>query len=80
MQGIGKDDETLILIICNRTKAQLQAIDTYYRSMSINTSKKTLVEKLKSELGGNYGEFMRFLVESRHSFNGEINPHPRPRS
>lgn len=39
--------------------------------MPANSSKKTLVEKLKSELGGNYGEFMRFLVESRHSFNGE---------
>ena len=71
-KGIGKDDETLIMIICNRTKCQLQAADNFYRSMDINTSQKTLVEKLKSELGGNYGHFMRYLCESRDNFNAHM--------
>lgn len=69
-KGIGKDDETLIMIICNRTKSQVAAIDAYYRTMPINSAKKTLMEKLKSELSGNYGEFMCFLTQSRDSFNG----------
>jgi hypothetical protein len=71
-KGIGKDDETLIMIVCNRTKPQLVAIDTFYRAMDVNTSQKTLVEKLKSELGGNYGEFMRYLAETRDQFNAHM--------
>jgi hypothetical protein len=59
------------MVVCNRTKPQLQATDNYYRAMPINNSQKTLSEKLKSELGGNYCQFMRYLVDSRHAFNGE---------
>jgi hypothetical protein len=70
-KGLGKDDETLILIICNRTKSQLVAIDAYYRGMELNSSNKTLVEKLE-KLGGNYGEFMRYLAETRDQFNAHM--------
>ena len=70
-KGIGKDDELLIKIICNRTKLQLQAADEAYRASPKNLSKKNINQKLKSELGGNYGRFMRYLVESRGFFNGK---------
>jgi hypothetical protein len=69
--GIGKDDELLIQVICNRTKKQLKDIDLYYRSMPLNSSHKTLSEKLSSELGGDYARFIKYLVESRGQFMGK---------
>lgn len=41
--GLGTDDEQLIIILCCRTKAQLERIDQAYRAKY----KKTLWEKVR---------------------------------
>jgi hypothetical protein len=69
-KGIGKDDELLQIFVCNRTKQQLLNTDVAYRQLSENTKKKSLFEKIESELSGNYRNFMTYIVESRPQFNG----------
>jgi hypothetical protein len=62
--GLGTDDNTLIQIVCNRTKSQLKALD------AACPSQRRLADWLKSELSGNYLEFMLYLTESRAEYNG----------
>lgn len=64
--GLGTDDDTLIQIVCNRTKSQLKALDAAY------PTQRRLAEKLKSELSGNYLEFMLYLTETRAEYDGEL--------
>lgn len=67
-RGIGKDDELLIEIIGNRTKRQLYQIDEAYVTMPQNISKRTVKEKLDSELSGNYSKFSQYLFERPGNF------------
>ncbi len=70
-KGIGKDDELLQIFVCNRTKQQMLNVDVAYRQLSENTKKKSLYEKIESELSGNYRNFMCYIVEARPQFNGK---------
>lgn len=69
MLGIGSDEDMLIRILCNRTKSQLQKIDRLYQNLSTgNSSRRTLIECIKSELSGDFERFMKFMIESRGKF------------
>lgn len=67
---LGRDDDLLIQILCQRTKRQLEAADMAYRSLPDNKKHRSLSEKLNAEIGGNYGNFMQYLAMSRPVFNG----------
>jgi hypothetical protein len=65
--GIGTDDAFLIQILCNRTRAQLQLADTYFRKNS--SGNKTMRDRVKGETSGNYGSFMCALLQSGDAVN-----------
>jgi hypothetical protein len=69
---LSRDDELLISIICKRTKRQLNRIDMAYRDIPENKKRRTLAEKVGKEVGGNYGNFMEYLCETRAAFNAHM--------
>jgi hypothetical protein len=72
---LSRDDDLLIQLMCQRSKRQLEAADLAYRSIPQNTKRRSLSEKLGSEIGGNYGNFMKYLTMSRAVFNGQLSPY-----
>lgn len=66
---VSRDDDLLISIICHRTKNQLNRIDMAYRDIPENKKRRTLAEKVGREVGGNYGNFMEYLCQTRATFN-----------
>ncbi|CAM9277517.1 unnamed protein product [Ectocarpus sp. 6 AP-2014] len=66
--GLGTDDEQLMIILCCRTKAQLERIDQAYRAKY----KKTLWEKVKGDVGGNYKKMMRYALMERDEFVSHV--------
>lgn len=64
MKGWGTDENTLIRILTERTNAQRQEIEKYFR---IKLG-RNLVEDLRSELSGNFEKVMIALMRKPNEF------------
>ena len=52
--GLGTDEESLVGVICNRTKGQLERIDQAYRRLY----EKTLQDEIRSETSGDFMDML----------------------
>ena len=66
-KGMGTNDTLLIEIMCSRTKEQIRAIDMTYRAFD-NTGGDSLAMLIKSECGGVYGDFMKYITQSKAEY------------
>jgi hypothetical protein len=67
-KGMGTHDNLLIHVMTQRTKSQIQRIDINYRELKENSSKRSINEFLKSECGGDYGRFLKYVAKTRPKF------------
>jgi hypothetical protein len=67
-KGIGTHDSLLIRVLASRTKSQLERIDVHYRELKENTTKRSLNEFIKSECGGDYQRFLKYVAKPRPKF------------
>jgi hypothetical protein len=66
-KGMGTNDTLLIQILCSRTKEQIRALDLKYREFD-GVQGSSLAMLIKSECGGDYGDFLKYLTQSKAEY------------
>lgn len=66
-KGMGTNDKLLIEVLCSRSKEQIRALDLQYRSFD-NVGGDSLAMLIKSECDGNYGDFLKYLTQSKAEY------------
>ena len=64
--GMGTNDKLLVHILCSRTKDQITALDLKYREF--DNTEGSLADLIKCECGGNYGDFLKYLTQSKAEY------------
>jgi hypothetical protein len=66
-KGLGTNDKLLVEVICSRTKDQIRALDLTYRAFD-GVNGNSLAMLIKSECDGNYGDFLKYLTQSKAEY------------